>query len=150
MKSTVISIVFSCQFVTLPNNHFLLMVFISIDLVCFNTALSRIYIHTKKVAAAAAPRIVRDHHHYLPFIRHLGPFTPTISRPIWPYYQCYIYPSIINTDNILWYLQVIIDCSPIYTPKKYGLMSKLTVFSIVCQICPKTQKCRIYFSCYRT
>ena len=38
---------------------------ISIDLVCFNTALSRIYIHTKKVAA-------RDHHHYLPFIRHLG------------------------------------------------------------------------------
>ena len=27
------------------------MVFISIDLVYFNTALSRIYIHTKKVAA---------------------------------------------------------------------------------------------------
>ena len=77
MKSTVISIVFSCQFVTLPNNHFLLMVFISIDLVCFNTALSRIYIHTKKVAAAA-PRIVRDHHHYLPFIRHLRQCVATL------------------------------------------------------------------------
>ena len=128
MKSTVISIVFSCQFVTLPNNHFLLMVFISIDLVCFNTALSRIYIHTKKVAA---PRIVRDHHHYLPFIRHLGPFTPTISRPIWPYCQCYIYPSTINIDNILWYLKLIEDCLPIYTPKKYILMQKFTVIPLL-------------------
>ena len=54
------------------------MVFISIDLVCFNTALSRIYIHTKKVAAAAAPRIVRDHHHYLPFIRHLRQCVATL------------------------------------------------------------------------
>ena len=82
------------------------------------------------------------HHHYLPFIRHLGPFTPTISRPIWPYCQCYIYPSTINT------LVSTIDCRLLayLCSKKVHFNVKINSFLTFMPNLPKKHKSARFIS----